>query len=88
MLPYDALKQNWTNKDRAELLTAFGLSRRVGHFGMVEHQNWIRNGRVMPMQSKGRNGVLAFFVPKISHFDHIYGDMDFTFVLPIIFIDI
>ena len=41
----------------------------------------------MLIQSWGENGVLAYFVPKIDrHFGHIFEDMDFNFVLPIIFI--
>ena len=39
----------------------------------------------MPNQSWGKSGVLAYFGPKIGH---IFGDMDFKFVLPIIFINL
>ena len=42
----------------------------------------------MPIQSWGKSGVLAYFAPKIGHFGHIFLDMDFKFVLPIISIDI
>ena len=42
----------------------------------------------MPIQSWSKNGVLAYFGPKIGFFGHIIWEMDFKFVLPIISIDI
>ena len=42
----------------------------------------------MPIQSWGKNGVLAYFGPNTSYFGHIVWDMDFKFVFPIISIDI
>ena len=61
--------------------------RRASHFGVVERQNRIKNGQVMPIKSWDKNGVLAYSGPKISHFGHIYWNMDFIF-LPIIAFDI
>ena len=55
------IKQNLRSSDRIELLTAFNLSRQVNHFGVVERQNQIKTGRVMPIQSWGKSGVLAYF---------------------------
>ena len=61
--------------------------RRAGHFGVVGCQNQIKNGRVMPIESWGKSGVLAYFWLKIGYSDHIFWDMDFKlFVLPIIYI--
>ena len=45
----------------------------------------MENIRAMPIQSWGKSGMLVYFVPKIGH---IFWDMDFKFVFPIIFIDI
>ena len=44
----------------------------------------------MSIQSWGKSYILAvaYFGPKISHFGHKFGDMDFKFVLLIISIDI
>ena len=42
----------------------------------------------MPIQKMGESGILAYFEPKVCHFGHIFWDMDFKFVLPIINIDI
>ena len=41
----------------------------------------------MPIQSWGESGVLANFGLKIGYFGQIYWDMDFKFVLPIIYIN-
>ena len=38
----------------------------------------------MPNQSWCKSGVLAYFGPQISHSGHIFWDMNFKFVLPII----
>ena len=42
----------------------------------------------MPIQIRGKSGVLAYFGPKIRHFGHIFLDMDFKFVLPCFIISI
>ena len=42
----------------------------------------------MPIQSWSESGVLANFGLKIGYFGQIYWDMDFKFVLPIIYINI
>ena len=42
----------------------------------------------MPIQSWGKSGVQAYFGLKIGYFDHIYWDMDFNFVLPIMYTNI
>ena len=42
----------------------------------------------MPIESWGKSGVLAYFWLKIAYSGHIFWDMDFKFVLPIIYIDI
>ena len=42
----------------------------------------------MPIESWGKSGVLAYFWLKIGYFGHIFWDMDFKFVLPIIYINI
>ena len=33
----------------------------------------------MPIESWGKSGVLAYFGPKISHFGHIFWNMDVKF---------
>ena len=43
---------------------------------------------LMPNQSRGKSGVLAYFGLIIGSFGHIFWDMDFKFVLPIIYINI
>ena len=49
------------------------MSRRAGVFESVfERQNRIKNGRVMPILSWRKSGVLAYFEPKFSHFGHIF----------------
>ena len=57
---------------RALLLTAINLFRKASQFCVVERQNRIKNGQVMPIQSWGKSGVLAYFVPKISHFGQLF----------------
>ena len=47
-----------------------------------------KNGKVMPIQSWGKSGVLAYFGLQIGYFGHIFWDMDFKFDLPIIYINI
>ena len=47
-----------------------------------------KNDRVMPIQSWGKSGVLAYFVMKIGFFGHVFWDMDFKSVLPVIYINI
>ena len=42
----------------------------------------------MTIQSWGKSGFLAYFGLKIGYFGYIYWDMDFKFVLPIIYIKI
>ena len=42
----------------------------------------------MLIQSWGKSGVLAYFWLKICYFGHIFWDMDFKFVKPIIYINI
>ena len=42
----------------------------------------------MPIQSWGKSGILAYFGTKIGYFGHIFWDMDFKFVLPIMSIKI
>ena len=42
----------------------------------------------MPIQSWGESGVLAYFGQKIGYDGHIFRDMDFKFVLPIVYINI
>ena len=59
-------------------------SRQANNFCVGKHQNRIKNGRVMPIQSWGKSGFLAYFGPKIGHFGLIFGDIDFKFVLPIV----
>ena len=61
---------------------------RASHFGGVERQNRIKYGRVMPILRLGKIGILTYFAPKVGHVGHIFGDMDFKFVLPVINIDI
>ena len=41
-------------------------------FGVVECQNRIKNGRVMPIQRLGKRGELAYFGPNIGHFGHSF----------------
>ena len=53
---------------------------------MIFWEIW--NGRVMPIESWGKSGVLAYFWLKIGYSGHIFWDMDFKFVLPIIYINI
>ena len=55
-----------------QLLTPFDLSRRADHFDLVGCQNRIRNSRVMPIQSWGKSGILAYFGLRIGYFGHIY----------------
>ena len=43
-------------------------SRRADYFDVVGCQNRIKNGRVMPNQSWGKSGVLAYFGLKKSCF--------------------
>ena len=62
--------------------------RRADHFDVVRCQNRIKNGRVIPIQSWDKSGVLAYFGLKIGYFGHNFWDMDFKFVLPIIYINI
>ena len=61
---------------------------RAYHFGVVGCQNRIKNGRVMPIESWGKSGVLAYFWLKIGYVGHIFWDMDFKFDLPTIHINI
>ena len=49
-------------------------------------QNRIKNGRVVPIQSWGKSCVLAYFGLKIGYFGHIFWDIDFKFVLLIVYI--
>ena len=42
----------------------------------------------MPVQSWGKRGFLACFGQKIGPSDHIFRDIDFKFVFPVIYIDI
>ena len=39
----------------------------------------------MSIESWGKNGVLAYFGLRIGYVGHIYYDMDFKFVLPVIY---
>ena len=64
------------------------LPRRADHFGVVGFQNRVKNGRIMPIESWGNSGVLAYLWQKIGYFGHIFWDMDFKFVLPTIVINI
>ena len=41
----------------------------------------------MPIESRGKSGVLAYFGLKIGYFGYIFWDMDFKFVLPISYIN-
>ena len=45
---------------------------RAYHFGVVGCQNRIKNGRVMPIESWGKSGVLAYFWLKIGYVGHIF----------------
>ena len=47
-----------------------------------------KNGRVIPIESWGKSGILAHFWLKSGYFGHIFWDMDFEFVLPYIHINI
>ena len=40
----------------------------------------------MPIDCWGKSGVLAYFWLKIGYFGYFFWDMDFKFVLPIIYI--
>ena len=42
----------------------------------------------MPIQIWGKSGVLAYFRLTIGYYGHIHWDMDFKFVLPLIYINI
>ena len=57
---------------RAQLLSPFDSSRRLDHFDVVGCQNRTKNGRVMPIQSWGKSGFLAYFGRIIGNFGHIY----------------
>ena len=52
-----------------------------------QDKHWIY-GRVLSIQSWDKSGVLAYFGLKIGYFGHIYWDIDFKFVSPIISINI
>ena len=65
------------------ILPILGLGEKNG-----SKTETLKNGRVIPIQSWGKSGVLAYFGLKIGYFGHIYWDMDFKFVLPIIYINI
>ena len=78
----------WSKNNTTECLAPFDSSRRADHFFVVECQNRIKDHRVMPIQSWGKSGVLAYFGPKIGHFKHIFWDAGFKFVLPVIYINI
>ena len=43
------------------------LARRVDHFGVFECQNRIENDRVIPIESWGKSGILAYFWLKIGY---------------------
>ena len=44
-----------------------------------------KNGRVIPIQIWGKSGVLVYCGLKIGYFGHVFWDMGFKFVLPIIY---
>ena len=73
---------------RAKLLAPFDSSRRADLFNVFGYQNRLKNGRVMPIQSLGKSGFLAYFGLKVGYFGHIYWDMDFKCVLSVIYINI
>ena len=64
------------------------MSRRASHICFVERQNKIKTAELcsVPIYIWGKSGVLAYYGPKIGHFDHIFGNMDFELVLPDIYI--
>ena len=43
---------------------------------------------ILPIQGWGKSGILAYFGLKIGYFGHVFWNMDFKFVLPIIYIDV
>ena len=52
-------------------------ARNTGHLRpwskeWVRCQKWMKNGRVMPIESWGESGVLAYFWLKIGYFGHIF----------------
>ena len=80
--------ENFKGSYGAKRLVPFDSSWWADHVDVVGCQNRIKNVRVMPIQSWGKSGILAYFRLKIGYFCHIYWDMDFNFVLPIIYTNI
>ena len=39
----------------------------------------------MLIKSRGKSGILAYFGLKIGYFGHVFWDMDFKFVIPIVY---
>ena len=69
--------KKWVKNLKISDHSAFDLSRRADHFGVVGCQNRMKDGQVMPIQSWGKSGVLAYFWLKIGYSGHIFWDMNF-----------
>ena len=69
--PKDGLRiRSLTEGDRVELLTSIGSSRRADNFGGVKHQNWMKNGRVMPIKATGGGPEVPKFFISLSERSH------------------
>ena len=69
-------------------MSPFDLSRKNKQFQKKERQNPMKNDRVMPNKGRVPKWQLAYFRPNVGYFGHIFRDIDFKFVLPIIYIKI
>ena len=70
-MPFDLFRQadHFVERRRPSTREIHCMSNR---FGVVGCQNRAKNGRVMPIESWGKSGVLAYFWLKIGYFGHIF----------------